>query len=184
MGRRQQCWCTKANLEGSKQSGQTAYGSALEVTAGGTREESHHATTFATSTQRPLQPSEESQSLQSSSLREGATGRHYCNAATRDALSLYPLPVSRRCCIPSTELFATRRLHRALGCRYPWRYKKGLVHVLCAGSARASHEESTEEILEFDLEYAKSKGLCKVEDVVIALHQIGIASIIKIVTLK
>ncbi|GFP95652.1 pyruvate kinase cytosolic isozyme [Phtheirospermum japonicum] len=61
---------------------------------------------------------------------------------------------------------------------------RGLVPILCAGSARASHEESTEEALEFALEHAKAKGLCKVGDAVVALHRIGTASIIKIVNVK
>ncbi|KAK4408614.1 Pyruvate kinase, cytosolic isozyme [Sesamum angolense] len=61
---------------------------------------------------------------------------------------------------------------------------RGLVPILCAGSARASHEESTEEALEFALQHAKTKGLCKVGDAVVALHRIGTASIIKIVTVK
>ncbi|KAK4409267.1 Pyruvate kinase, cytosolic isozyme [Sesamum angolense] len=49
---------------------------------------------------------------------------------------------------------------------------------------RASHEESTEEALEFALQHTKTKGLCKVGDAVVALHRIGTASIIKIVTVK
>ncbi|XP_047973751.1 pyruvate kinase, cytosolic isozyme-like [Salvia hispanica] len=61
---------------------------------------------------------------------------------------------------------------------------RGLVPILCAGSAKASHEESTEEALEFSLEHAKTKGLCKAGDAVVALHRIGTASIIKIVTVK
>ncbi|KAL2457415.1 Pyruvate kinase family protein [Abeliophyllum distichum] len=61
---------------------------------------------------------------------------------------------------------------------------RGLIPVLCAGSARASHEESTEEALEFALQHAKTKGLCEVGDSVVALHRIGTASIIKIVTVK
>ncbi|KAG6397228.1 hypothetical protein SASPL_143394 [Salvia splendens] len=61
---------------------------------------------------------------------------------------------------------------------------RGLVPILCAGSARASHEESTEEALEFSLQHAKTKGLCKAGDAVVALHRIGTASIIKIVTVK
>ncbi|GFQ07247.1 pyruvate kinase cytosolic isozyme [Phtheirospermum japonicum] len=61
---------------------------------------------------------------------------------------------------------------------------RGLVPILCAGSARASREESTEEALEFALQHGKSKGLCEVGDAVVALHRIGTASIIKIVTVK
>ncbi|KAL9996818.1 putative pyruvate kinase [Helianthus debilis subsp. tardiflorus] len=61
---------------------------------------------------------------------------------------------------------------------------RGLVPVLIAGSARASHDESTEEAIEFALEHAKEKGLCKNGDAVVALHRVGTASIVKIVTVK
>lgn len=61
---------------------------------------------------------------------------------------------------------------------------RGLVPVLCAGSARASHAESTEEALDFALQHAKTKGLCKEGDAVVALHRVGTASVIKIVTVK
>ncbi|XP_043693807.1 pyruvate kinase, cytosolic isozyme [Telopea speciosissima] len=61
---------------------------------------------------------------------------------------------------------------------------RGLVPVLTAGSARASHTESTEEALKFALQHAKAKGLCKIGDAVIALHRIESASVIKIVTVK
>ncbi|CAN1294693.1 Pyruvate kinase, cytosolic isozyme [Linum perenne] len=61
---------------------------------------------------------------------------------------------------------------------------RGLVPVLYAGSARASHEETTEEALDFSVEHAKSKGLCKTGDSVVALHRVGTASVIKIITVK
>jgi pyruvate kinase len=61
---------------------------------------------------------------------------------------------------------------------------RGLVPVLIAGSARASHDESTEGAIEFALQHAKEKGLCKIGDAVVALHRVGTASIIKIVTVK
>ncbi|KAL3752013.1 hypothetical protein ACJRO7_012776 [Eucalyptus globulus] len=61
---------------------------------------------------------------------------------------------------------------------------RGLVPLLCAASARASNEETTEEALEFALEYGKSSGLCKNGDSVVALHRIGTASVIKILTVK
>lgn len=61
---------------------------------------------------------------------------------------------------------------------------RGLVPVLSAASARASHEESTEEVLEFSLKHAKAKGLCKNGDSVVALHRVGAASVIKILTVK
>ncbi|CAN4100562.1 unnamed protein product [Withania somnifera] len=61
---------------------------------------------------------------------------------------------------------------------------RGLVPVLHAGSARASYEESTEEALYFALQHAKTKELCKEGDSVVALHRVGTASVIKIVTVK
>ncbi|KAF2303963.1 hypothetical protein GH714_025320 [Hevea brasiliensis] len=61
---------------------------------------------------------------------------------------------------------------------------RGLVPVLYAGSARASHAETTEEALDFAIQHAKTKGLCKNGDSVVALHRVGTASIIKIITVK
>lgn len=61
---------------------------------------------------------------------------------------------------------------------------RGLVPILSAGSSGASHAESTEEALEFAIQHAKEKGLCKVGDSVVALHRVGSASMIKIVTVK
>nr|GFD07264.1 pyruvate kinase, cytosolic isozyme [Tanacetum cinerariifolium] len=61
---------------------------------------------------------------------------------------------------------------------------RGLVPVLCAGSTKGSSTESTEEALDFGLQHAKSKGLCKEGDAVVALHRIGTSSVIKIVTVK
>nr|DAD30184.1 TPA_asm: hypothetical protein HUJ06_031652 [Nelumbo nucifera] len=61
---------------------------------------------------------------------------------------------------------------------------RGLVPVLKAGSAKASHTEATEEALEFALQHGKEKGLCKPGDAVVALHRVGTASVIKILTVK
>ncbi|XP_077241192.1 pyruvate kinase family protein [Tasmannia lanceolata] len=61
---------------------------------------------------------------------------------------------------------------------------RGLIPVLTAGSAKASSEESTEEALVFSLNYAKSKQLLKSGDSVVALHRVGTASVIKILTVK
>ncbi|KAK8361342.1 hypothetical protein V6Z12_A03G034200 [Gossypium hirsutum] len=61
---------------------------------------------------------------------------------------------------------------------------RGLIPVLYAGSARASHEETTEEALEFAIQHAKAKGLCQNGDSIVALHRIGTASVIKILTAK
>ncbi|KAK9290786.1 hypothetical protein L1049_008964 [Liquidambar formosana] len=61
---------------------------------------------------------------------------------------------------------------------------RGLVPVLSSGSAKASDTESTEEALEFALQHAKEKKLCKPGDSIVALHRDGTASIIKILTVK
>ncbi|KAL9349062.1 hypothetical protein Peur_056317 [Populus x canadensis] len=61
---------------------------------------------------------------------------------------------------------------------------RGLVPVLYAGSAKASHAETTEEALDFALQHAKGKGLCRTWDPVVALHRVGTASVIKIINVK
>ncbi|XP_058079179.1 pyruvate kinase, cytosolic isozyme [Magnolia sinica] len=61
---------------------------------------------------------------------------------------------------------------------------RGLIPVLSAGSAKASDAEATEEALEFAIQHAKAKGLCKSGDSVVALHRVGVASIIKILNIK
>ncbi|KAL9386159.1 hypothetical protein Peur_019283 [Populus x canadensis] len=61
---------------------------------------------------------------------------------------------------------------------------RGLVPVLYAGSAKASHAETTEEALDFALQLAKGKGLCRTGDPVVALHRVGTASVIKIINVK
>nr|GEV18281.1 pyruvate kinase [Tanacetum cinerariifolium] len=57
---------------------------------------------------------------------------------------------------------------------------RGLVPVLCAGSTKGLSTESIEEALDFGLLHAKSKGLCKEGDAVVALHRIGTSTVIKI----
>ncbi|ERM97241.1 pyruvate kinase, cytosolic isozyme [Amborella trichopoda] len=61
---------------------------------------------------------------------------------------------------------------------------RGLIPVLSAGSTKASYSEATEEAILFALQYAKDKGLCKIEDAVVALHKVGSASVIKLLTIK
>ncbi|EFH41920.1 hypothetical protein ARALYDRAFT_917782 [Arabidopsis lyrata subsp. lyrata] len=61
---------------------------------------------------------------------------------------------------------------------------RGLIPVLYAGSARASHDESTEEAIEFATQYGKEKELCKTGDSVVSLLRVGNASVIKILTVK
>ncbi|KAJ8759981.1 hypothetical protein K2173_010837 [Erythroxylum novogranatense] len=55
---------------------------------------------------------------------------------------------------------------------------RGLVQILYAGSAKASHEETTEEALDFAIQHAKEQGLCNNGDSVVALHRVGTASAI------
>ncbi|KAG5376212.1 hypothetical protein IGI04_040808 [Brassica rapa subsp. trilocularis] len=61
---------------------------------------------------------------------------------------------------------------------------RGLIPVLYAGSARASHDESTEEAIEFATQQGKEKELCKTGDSVVALLRVGNASLIKILTVN
>ncbi|XP_027346520.1 pyruvate kinase, cytosolic isozyme isoform X2 [Abrus precatorius] len=61
---------------------------------------------------------------------------------------------------------------------------RGLVPILSAASARASHAETTEEAIEFAMQHAKAKGLCNIGDSIVALHRVGTASVIKILTVK
>ncbi|KAG1338865.1 Pyruvate kinase [Cocos nucifera] len=61
---------------------------------------------------------------------------------------------------------------------------RGLIPVLSAATAKASDTEATEEALEFAIQHAKNMGLCKTGDSVVALHRIGVASVIKILTAK
>ncbi|WOK92809.1 pyruvate kinase, cytosolic isozyme [Canna indica] len=61
---------------------------------------------------------------------------------------------------------------------------RGLVPLLAEGSAKATDAESTEDILEAALKSAVQKKLCKPGDAVVALHRIGVASVIKICIVK
>ncbi|KAF7145995.1 hypothetical protein RHSIM_Rhsim04G0086100 [Rhododendron simsii] len=61
---------------------------------------------------------------------------------------------------------------------------RGLVPVLSCGSSKSSESESTEEALEFAVQHAKSKGLCKPGDAVVALHRIETALVFKILTVN
>nr|AFK41735.1 unknown [Medicago truncatula] len=61
---------------------------------------------------------------------------------------------------------------------------RGLIPILSAAFARASHAETTEDAIEFALQCAKGKGLCVNGDSVVVLHRVGTASIIKILTVK
>ncbi|TQD99858.1 hypothetical protein C1H46_014596 [Malus baccata] len=57
---------------------------------------------------------------------------------------------------------------------------RGLIPLLAEGSAKATDAESTEVILEAALKSATQRGLCTPGDAVVALHRIGVASVIKI----
>ncbi|TQE12680.1 hypothetical protein C1H46_001700 [Malus baccata] len=47
---------------------------------------------------------------------------------------------------------------------------RGVLPLLHSAPIRASHAESTEESIQFVVEHAKAKGLCKPGDAVVALH--------------
>ncbi|KAL5994993.1 hypothetical protein ACLOJK_025050 [Asimina triloba] len=61
---------------------------------------------------------------------------------------------------------------------------RGLIPVLSSSSAKASHTETTEEAVESAIQHAKAKGLCKSGDSLVALHRVGVASVIKLLTIK
>ncbi|KAG0602260.1 hypothetical protein M758_10G002600 [Ceratodon purpureus] len=67
--------------------------------------------------------------------------------------------------------------HHSLVCR-------GLIPLLAEGSAKATDSESTDEILNSAIGYALNRKLCLVGDSIVALHRIGVASIIKIMEVK
>lgn len=59
---------------------------------------------------------------------------------------------------------------------------RGLIPLLNAGTVEASHSESTEQALVFALQHAKAAGLCKQGESIVALHRVGTASVIKLLT--
>ncbi|RRT75851.1 hypothetical protein B296_00022841 [Ensete ventricosum] len=61
---------------------------------------------------------------------------------------------------------------------------RGLIPVLSSATAKASDTESTDEAIESAIDHAKSLGLCNSGESVVALHRIGVASIIKILTVN
>ena len=61
---------------------------------------------------------------------------------------------------------------------------RGLVPMLAEGSARATDTDTTDSILAQAIEHAKVAGFCAPGDAVVALHRIGSASVVKIVTCK
>lgn len=61
---------------------------------------------------------------------------------------------------------------------------RGLIPLLAEGSAKSPDVESTEEILDAALKSATTRGLCKPGDAVVALHRIGVSSLLKICLVK
>lgn len=61
---------------------------------------------------------------------------------------------------------------------------RGLIPLLAEGSARSTDSESTDEILNTAIVYAQKRKLCLVGDSIVALHRIGVASVIKIMEVK
>ncbi|VYS56237.1 unnamed protein product [Arabidopsis thaliana] len=62
---------------------------------------------------------------------------------------------------------------------------RGIVPVMATGaSARSSNKDSTEETIQFAIEFAKKKGICKVGDSIVALHKIDGSSVVKILNVE
>ncbi|CAL4964176.1 unnamed protein product [Urochloa decumbens] len=61
---------------------------------------------------------------------------------------------------------------------------RGVIPMLSAANAKASDSEATEEAIGFAIENAKAMGLCITGESVVALHRIGIASVIKLLTVN
>jgi pyruvate kinase len=60
----------------------------------------------------------------------------------------------------------------------------GVIPMLSAGTAKAFDSEATEEALGFAIENAKAMGLCNTGESIVALHRIGTASVIKLLTVN
>lgn len=61
---------------------------------------------------------------------------------------------------------------------------RGLIPMLSEGSARATDADTIDEILSAAISNAKEADYCSSGDVIVALHRIGHASVIKIVDVK
>ncbi|GJT05532.1 pyruvate kinase, cytosolic isozyme-like protein [Tanacetum coccineum] len=68
------------------------------------------------------------------------------------------------------------------GLRYEWTSRSTIDYSV--DYKMYEHLKVNEEALDFGLQHAKTKGLCKEGDAVVALHRIGTSSVIKIVTVK
>ncbi|KAG7560994.1 Pyruvate kinase barrel [Arabidopsis thaliana x Arabidopsis arenosa] len=62
---------------------------------------------------------------------------------------------------------------------------RGIIPVVATGfSATASNKDATEEMIRFAIGFAKTKGICKTGDSIVALHKIDGSSVVKIVTVE
>jgi pyruvate kinase len=61
---------------------------------------------------------------------------------------------------------------------------RGVIPMLSAATAKAFDSEATEEALGFAIENAKAMGICNTGESVVALHRIGTASVIKLLTVN
>ncbi|KAJ3699665.1 hypothetical protein LUZ61_003370 [Rhynchospora tenuis] len=61
---------------------------------------------------------------------------------------------------------------------------RGVIPLLSAATLKASDTESTEEVLSYATTSAKNMGLCNTGDSIVALHRVGTASVIKILSVK
>lgn len=68
--------------------------------------------------------------------------------------------------------------------KFVFGFCRGLIPLLAEGSAKATDSESTDEILKTAIIYAQKRKLCLVGDSIVALHRIGVASVIKIMEVK
>jgi pyruvate kinase len=59
---------------------------------------------------------------------------------------------------------------------------RGVIPMLSAGTAKAFDSEATDEALKFAMKSAKEAGLCNPGESIVALHRIGNASVIKLLT--
>ncbi|GJN37961.1 hypothetical protein PR202_gb26964 [Eleusine coracana subsp. coracana] len=61
---------------------------------------------------------------------------------------------------------------------------RGVIPMLSAATAKAFDSEATDEALESAIQNAKAMGLCNTGESVVALHRIGTASVIKLLTVN
>lgn len=61
---------------------------------------------------------------------------------------------------------------------------RGLLPLLAEGSAKSNEDDTTDNILQASIDFAKQQGYCKVGETVVALHRFGDASVMKIVGIE